>query len=80
MDVIGLEPTTPSMSRRYSNQLSYTSVFAYYIYFLTKYNFFVFSPEFFVVLVDIVLINQNHTNQQTAVSAAFLGLYAFLHL
>ena len=26
VDVIGLEPTTPSMSRRYSNHLSYTSV------------------------------------------------------
>ena len=25
VDVIGLEPTTPSMSRRYSNHLSYTS-------------------------------------------------------
>lgn len=30
VDVIGLEPTTPSMSRRYSNQLSYTSVCANY--------------------------------------------------
>lgn len=38
MDVTGFEPVTPSMSRMYSNQLSYTSKFLQLIKDSTAYS------------------------------------------